>query len=421
MFGDHFYHAILRKTVAVFGTMFNDITVLRKDSDGIIKDIQRVPLSYGPKQKFLARLDQQTELSDMKIALKLPRMSFEITNMAYDSATKISSFNKITQSSTNNTKTSVSQMTPYIVDMQLNVIAKNQDDALQIIEQIIPYFQPTYTVSVKWIDGIAEAFDVPISLTGVTLSDDYEGDFSARRSLIYTLDFAMKIKFFGPESKKGVITTSSVDINNFDTFGFIEEITTESSFAIIGATATPLITAGGLLTAFTLTNRGRGYVSQPVVTIAPPTQAITTALANANVDGGILTSIDITNIGVYYITAPTVTISGTRLIDNASTPFTQTTSSTIFAGSLASIEVPTIVGITSIDGVIIPAPTGGPADFTATATATIADGRVDTLVVNNYGAGYITAPAVTIAIPSGTDATYTIFSGVDTTDDQQIT
>ena len=74
MFGDHFYHAILRKTVAVFGTMFNDITVLRKDSDGIIKDIQRVPLSYGPKQKFLARLDQQTELSDMKIALKLPRM-----------------------------------------------------------------------------------------------------------------------------------------------------------------------------------------------------------------------------------------------------------------------------------------------------------------------------------------------------------
>jgi hypothetical protein len=118
MFGDHFYHAILRKSVAVFGTLFNDIKVVRVDSNGIVKDQQRVPLSYGPKQKFLARLDQQANLDDPKVALKLPRMSFEITNMAYDTTTKTSALNTITTSTTPTTRSTIGQVTPYLVDMQ---------------------------------------------------------------------------------------------------------------------------------------------------------------------------------------------------------------------------------------------------------------------------------------------------------------
>lgn len=227
MLNDYFYHAILRKSVAVFGAIFNDIMVVRTDNNGKVIDQQRVPLSYGPKQKFLARIDQEKNLDDPKVAIKLPRMSFEITNLEYDSATKSSNLNTITTQSSVDSKSSIGQITPYIVGMQLNIIAKNQDDALQILEQIIPYFQPVYTVSVKFIDGLDNSFDVPITLQGTNIQDDYEGEFLARRSLIYTLDFSMKIKFFGPKSNRGIINSVSVDVNDAETFGFIEEVLTE--------------------------------------------------------------------------------------------------------------------------------------------------------------------------------------------------
>jgi hypothetical protein len=214
MLGDYFYHAVLRKSVAVFGTLFNNISVVRKGSDGTIKDVQRVPLSYGPRQKFLSRIDQQPDLDDTKVALKLPRMSFEITNLQYDSTTNVNRLNKMSTSVSGSSRTSVGQATPYLLDMQLNIIAKNQDDALQILEQIVPYFQPTYTVSVKFIESVGKSFDVPISLQSVTLQDDYEGDYTSRRALIYTIDFNMKIKFFGKESTSSIIR--EVIANNID-------------------------------------------------------------------------------------------------------------------------------------------------------------------------------------------------------------
>jgi len=235
MFGGHFYHAIIRKTVAVFGTLFNDINVVRKDSAGNVKDIQKVPLAYGPRQKFLARIDEQPDLTDAKVAIKLPRMSFEITNITYDSTAANSRLNTLTTTSDSNSRTTIDGSVPYIVDMQLNILAKNQDDALQIMEQILPTFRPTYTLSVNYVNNIAP-IDVPITLQSVSLLDDYQGDYLSRRVLIYTLDFTMKVRFFGSPSKSSVITTVIANLNDQESQEFLEASVTQAETF---GTATP--------------------------------------------------------------------------------------------------------------------------------------------------------------------------------------
>ena len=137
MFGNHFYHATIRRFVSVFGTLFNNISVVRKDSQGNVKSIVRVPLAYGPKEKFLVRIDEQPDLSTPNVAIKLPRMSFEILNIAYDTQSKLNRNNKILIDNK-----IYYTYSPYNISINLSIMAKNQDDALQIIEQIIPYFQP---------------------------------------------------------------------------------------------------------------------------------------------------------------------------------------------------------------------------------------------------------------------------------------
>lgn len=215
MFGDHFYHAAIRRTVAVFGTLFNDINVLRKGNDGTAKNIIKVPLAYGPKQKFLARLDQQADLNDPKIALKLPRMSFEITSLSYNTNAKLQK--GIRQSFPdpldNSKKKTILGPVGYTLGIQLSILAKNQDDALQILEQILPFFQPEYTVTVKEVNNTFKS-DQPFILGSVSLSDDYEGDFSARRVIIYTLDFETRVNFYGGINSQGVIKNVTVDYNN---------------------------------------------------------------------------------------------------------------------------------------------------------------------------------------------------------------
>jgi len=215
MFGNHFYHAAIRRTVAVFGTLFNDINVIRKGNDGSAKSIVKVPVSYGPKQKFLARLDQQSSFDDPKIALKLPRMAFEITGLAYNTNTKLQKGIKQTYPDPldNNKMKTVLGPVGYNLQLQLSIIAKNQDDALQILEQILPFFQPEYTVSVKEVDNAFKS-DQPFILQSVGLSDDYEGDFTTRRAIIYTLDFETRVNFYGGVGSKGVIKSVSIDYNN---------------------------------------------------------------------------------------------------------------------------------------------------------------------------------------------------------------
>lgn len=215
MFGNHFYHAAIRRTVSVFGTLFNDINVLRKGSDGSAKSIVKVPLAYGPKQKFLARLDQQSSLDDPKIALKLPRMSFEITGMAYNTNAKLQKGLKQTvpDPSDPNKKKTILGPVSYNLQLQLSIMAKNQDDALQILEQILPFFQPDYTVSVKEVNNTFKS-DQPFILQSVGLSDDYEGDFTTRRAIIYTLDFETKVNFYGGIGSQGIIKSVNIDYNN---------------------------------------------------------------------------------------------------------------------------------------------------------------------------------------------------------------
>jgi hypothetical protein len=231
MLSDHFYHATIRRTIAAFGSIFNDIKVVRKDGDGQVRQITRVPLAYGPKQKFLARVTGDSKLSNEAIvAIKLPRMSFEITSLEYDPQSKIGKMNKLRRGSiTDGSQQIVYTNSPYKIGISLSILAKNQDDALQVVEQILPYFQPEYTITINEIPEIGVKGDIPIVLTGVNLTDDYEGDYLTRRAIIYTLDFSTRVRFYGPIQDKNVILTSSVDINNLETFGFIEEATAEAA------------------------------------------------------------------------------------------------------------------------------------------------------------------------------------------------
>ena len=208
MFGGHFYHGTIRRFVSVFGSLFNDITVLRSTGSSL-----RVPLAYGPKEKFLARLDQQPDIdSSTKVAIKLPRMSFEILNIAYDTQSKLNRNNRILVG-----ESLFYTYAPYNISLSLSVMAKNQDDALQILEQIVPYFQPEYTVTVKESVSDLLKTDIPITLSSIDMTEDYEGDFMSRRAIIYTLSFDAKVRFYGPERKTGVIKRVIVKTLDIDT------------------------------------------------------------------------------------------------------------------------------------------------------------------------------------------------------------
>ena len=225
MFGGHFYHATMRKSVAVFGTLFNNMNVIRKDGSGGILNQIKVPLAYGPKQKFLARLDQEAGF-EAPLAIKLPRMAFEITSLEIDDTQKLQKKNKIveTHASDITKRKTISHYTSYNIGMSLYILTKNQDDGLQLVEQILPYFQPDYTVTIKPVDNFDLKQDVPIVLDSVSIDDQYEGEFTERRVLTYQLDFTMKMKFYGPTADVGLIREINVDIEKFGTTNIMEEI-----------------------------------------------------------------------------------------------------------------------------------------------------------------------------------------------------
>jgi len=211
MLGTYFYHEIIRRTVIAFGTLFNDINIRHKDSSGDSISQMKVPLAYGPIQKFLARIEQQPELNK-PIAMTLPRLSFEMTSIQYDATRKANITQTFKASDGTNLK-KVYLPVPYNLGFQLNLIAKLNDDALQVVEQILPYFQPSFNLTVDLIDSIGEKRDIPVVLENVSFTDDYEGDFSTRRILIYTFNFTAKTYLFGPiaESTDGLIRKVQVD------------------------------------------------------------------------------------------------------------------------------------------------------------------------------------------------------------------
>ena len=213
MLGQQFYHETIRKIIVAFGTTFNNIQLVRKDNSGNITQSMKVPLAYGPKEKFLVRLRADADLSS-KVAITLPRIGFEIQNLAYDGTRKLSRVQKFKKVNTgNNTRTLDTQFmpVPYNLDIVLYVLAKQSDDALQIVEQILPFFQPDYTITVNDMADMGIKRDVPIILNSISYEDNYEGDFDQRRALIYTMNFTCKFYLYGPVTSSNIIRTVQAD------------------------------------------------------------------------------------------------------------------------------------------------------------------------------------------------------------------
>ena len=211
MLGNYFYHEIMRKTVIAFGTVFNDINVRHQDSTG--KDISniKVPIAYGPRQKFLARLQQQPDLNKA-VQISLPRMSFEMTSIDYDSTRK-SGVTQTFKAQDGKKFKKVFMPVPYNLGFELNVLTKTQDDALQIVEQILPFFQPGFTLTIDLVKQIGEKRDVPLILQNISFTDDYEGNYETRRALVYTFTFTAKTYMFGPiaDTTDGLIRKVQLD------------------------------------------------------------------------------------------------------------------------------------------------------------------------------------------------------------------
>lgn len=209
----HFYHGTVRNSITVFGKLFNDIYIKRDNSDGGMNQFVKVPITYGPKEKWLVRSEMDPELN-RPVEIVLPRMSFEITDFSYDTSRKLHSLNQlIIEDPTDGTKRRTQFVpVPYNLTVQLYIISKTQEDALQIVEQILPFFTPHYNLTVNLDPKMGYTFDVPTVLNSVTLTDDYEGSFEDRRTVIYTLTFTMKTQMFGPVATQGVIKSVTANL-----------------------------------------------------------------------------------------------------------------------------------------------------------------------------------------------------------------
>ena len=213
MIGNYFYNESTRNVVVGFGSIFNNIQLAKKDSAGNVTQTMKVPLAYGPKQKWLSRLQEDPNLNK-KVSVTLPRIGFEISGLDYDSSRKLNKVVKVKRKADgadNEQLKSGFMPVPYNVGFELFIMSKNSDDALQILEQILPYFQPEYTVTLREVPELDIIRDVPIVLNSISYEDNYEGDFTSRRAIIYTLSFTAKYYLYGPVTSQNVIRSVQVD------------------------------------------------------------------------------------------------------------------------------------------------------------------------------------------------------------------
>lgn len=205
-FVNYFYNSTTRKYIALFGTLFNKISIARDDLAGTQQQFATVPVAYGPWQKFLSRISQDPELN-RGYSIALPRMSFEITNMVYDGTRKVPSVNKIRKelkAESDSSRSYVWSASPYNIDFSLYIMTKYSEDGVKIVEQILPFFKPEWTTTVKLIDDL-DPIDIPLILNGVTNEELYEGSYEERKSVLWTLNFTMRAWYFGPERERKVI------------------------------------------------------------------------------------------------------------------------------------------------------------------------------------------------------------------------
>jgi hypothetical protein len=214
MLNNNFYWGTVRKAVVAFGNIFNNISLIRKDGQGNTIQTIRVPLAYAPKQKFIAKIQQQPDVDTQPYQVILPRMAFEMRSMKYDPTRKIAPLQKIRKIDNINSSLSQYVPVPYNLEMTLYVYARNQDDGLQIIEQIVPYFNPDYNLTIKAIPDLDLLNDLMIVLDEIQFEDSFEGDLNDRRAIIWTLDFTMKLNFYGPINSSSVIRKTISNLYN---------------------------------------------------------------------------------------------------------------------------------------------------------------------------------------------------------------
>lgn len=419
MFGEKFYNGIIRKYVIYFGTLFNDIEIDRVNSSNTVIQSIRVPISYGPKEKYLAQLEQNPNL-DRKIAIQLPIMSFEMTSFNYSPERRLNPTHRLYYNTTAvNKLKSVYTPTPFDIGFQLNIYVRNAEDGVRILEQILPYFTPEYTATLKLLDNMPDVkVDVPVVFNSLSSEDTYEGDYETRRALIHTLDFTVKGYVFGPvRERSGLIRMANtqffVDNNDEDIWDFTRSdpsITDRglpsSKITIVpgqDANGNPIsftgITANGiasiqngLVSRVDVLVRGRGYTNA-TVTIAAPDSIV--AQAEATIANGSVTTIDISTGGGFYSVAPIVTISGTRDNSGNTESYTETLTATITNGIVTDISLPTTNNIITANIAV-----ANPPNVTATATANVsAEGKISSITVTDGGAGYLTVPVVSISGP----------------------
>ena len=218
MFGTHFYNEGLRKLTIAFGQLFNNIIIQNTSSTGAVTRRIRVPLAYAPKEKFIVRLEQQTNLQDdREVAVTLPRLGFEITGLQYDASRKINKVQKTIRVKSNEdgkVQNFNYAPVPYNINFSLYSFTTTAENGLQIIEQILPFFQPEYTVTMRVVPELDIVRDIPIILNSVNYEDTYNGEFTTRRAVIYTLAFTAKTYLYGPMSNQGIIKTAQADLGS---------------------------------------------------------------------------------------------------------------------------------------------------------------------------------------------------------------
>lgn len=208
-----FYHSLFKKYVVVFGTLFNNIFIERKNADGTLEQTFKIPIAYGPREKFLARVEDNPDAAALT-AIKLPRMAFEVTDISYAPERKLQTLNKLSSKKNINGVNVYSKVfnpVPYNIGFRLDIMTKTMEDGLRIVEQILPYFTPEWTVSAKLLgEDFDNVTDIPLVLNSVNIDDSYAADFTIRRVLTFSLTFTMKCYFFGPVTESKLIKIADV-------------------------------------------------------------------------------------------------------------------------------------------------------------------------------------------------------------------
>lgn len=210
-----FYHAITRKIITSFGSLFSDIKIARRNAEGIVEQTIAVPIAYAPKEKWLVRVEQDPSFAN-SVYTTLPRLSFEINGISYDAQRKTNRLGYITCSNGDGVMNKTYAPVPYNIEISLYAITKTTEDGLQIIEQILPFFAPELTMSINAIPESNIVTDIPVILNSLSINDEYDGDFQTRRFITYTMTFTLKAWMFGPVSEQGIINRIFVNMSDID-------------------------------------------------------------------------------------------------------------------------------------------------------------------------------------------------------------